>query len=111
MPNWLLLATAIAFEVTATMFLRASDGLTKLWPTVVVIVGYVASFFLLSLILRTGTPTGIIYAIWSAFGIALVTILGVMLFDDHISVLTGIGLVVVMIGVVLIQIGNPSGVG
>jgi small multidrug resistance pump len=111
MPNWLLLATAIAFEVTATMFLRVSDGLTRLWPTVIVIAGYVASFFLLSLILRTGVQTGIIYAIWSAFGIALVTLLGMMLFDDHISIVTGIGLVVVMLGVVLVQVGNPSGVG
>jgi small multidrug resistance pump len=110
MPTWMLLAAAIACEVTGTMFLRVADGFTKLIPTVVVVVGYIASFYLLSLILRSGIPSGIIYAIWSAFGIALVTILGMMLFDDQISIVTAAGLVVVMFGVVLIQMGNSHGI-
>lgn len=109
MSTWMLLAAAIAVEVTATMFLRAADGFTKLWPTVIVVVGYGASFFLLSLILRSGIPSGIIYAIWSAFGIAFVTILGMLFFGDHISLVTGLGLVVVILGVVLVQVGTPSG--
>ncbi|MFL6069864.1 MAG: DMT family transporter [Actinomycetes bacterium] len=110
MPTWLLLATAIAFEVTATVFLRVSDGFSKLWPSVIVFVGYGASFYLLALILKTGIPQGIVYAIWSAFGIALVTLIGIAAFDDKISGVTGIGLVVVIIGVILVQAGNASSV-
>ena len=108
MSTWLLLAAAIACEVLATMFLRVSDGFTKLWPSVVVIIGYAASFYLLSLILRTGIPAGIVYAIWSAFGIALVTLIGMATFDDKITPLTGVGLVIVIAGVVLVQAGNTA---
>ena len=108
MPTWLLLGLAIGFEVLATVFLRYSDGFSKLWPVVVVVVGYGISFYLLSLILKTGVPQGIVYAVWSAFGIALVTLAGMWLFDDRISIVTGIGLVVVIAGVLLVQLGNKA---
>jgi small multidrug resistance pump len=108
MPTWLLLTFAIGFEVLATVFLRYSDGFTKLWPVVVVVIGYGISFYLLALILKTGIPQGIVYAIWSAFGIALVTLAGMWLFGDSISWVTGTGLVVVIAGVMLVQLGNEA---
>jgi small multidrug resistance pump len=106
MGTWLMLACAIALEVMATLFLRVSDGFTKLWPSVVVVVGYGASFVLLSWILRTGLAIGIVYAIWSAFGVTLVTILGILMFDDHVSRLSAVGIAIVVIGVVLVQVGT-----
>jgi small multidrug resistance pump len=108
MGTWLMLAAAISCEITATLCLRMSDGFTKLWPSVVVVIGYGASFVLLSFILRTGIAVGILYAIWSAFGIALVTVLGILLFDDQISRVSAIGLVIVIVGVVLVQLGTQG---
>lgn len=106
MPTWLMLAIAISLEVTATLFLRLADGFTKLWPSVVVVVGYAGSFILLSLILRSGIAIGIVYAIWSAFGVTFVSLLGIAIFDDQISVLSGVGIAVVVVGVVLVQLGT-----
>jgi small multidrug resistance pump len=108
MPTWLLLALAIAFEVVGTAFLRATDGFSKLLPSIAVVVGYGISFYLLSLVLKTGIPQGVVYAIWSAFGIALVTVIGMWIFGDKISVMTAIGLAVVMAGIVLVQMGNDA---
>lgn len=108
MSTWFLLAGAIVCEVAATVFLRVSDGFTKLWPSLIVVAGYTASFYLLALILKTGIPAGVVYAIWSAFGIALVTLIGMAAFDDEISFVTGIGLAVVIVGVILVQAGNTS---
>ena len=108
MGTWLMLGTAILLEVTATLFLRVSDGFTKLWPSVIVIVGYGASFVLLSFIMRSGIPIGILYAIWSAFGVTLVTLLGVLVFEDQISRLSAVGIAVVIIGVVLVQAGTSG---
>ena len=71
-------------------------------------VGYGASFYLLSLILKTGIPSGIVYAIWSAFGIALITLIGMAVWGDKISVVNAIGLVVVIVGVVLVQAGHSG---
>ena len=106
MGNWLLLASAIGLEVLGTMFLRVSDGFTKFWPSVIVVLAYVASFVLLSWILRTGVAIGILYAIWSAVGITLVTFLGILLFDDRISRISALGLAVVVIGVALVELGT-----
>ncbi len=106
MPTWLMLAMAISLEVTATLFLRVADGFTKLWPSAVVVIGYAGSFFLLSLILRSGIAIGIVYAIWSAFGVTFVTLLGIAIFDDRISLISAAGIAVVVVGVVLVQLGT-----
>ena len=66
-----LLGVAIVAEVIATSALKASDGFTRLWPSVVTVIGYGIAFFCLSLTLRT-IPTGIAYAIWSGVGIVLI---------------------------------------
>ena len=110
MSTWLMLGCAIACEVTATLFLRVSDGFSRLWPSVIVVLGYAVSFILLSFILRTGVAIGIVYAIWSAFGVTLVTILGVLVFDDHVSRVSAVGIVIVVIGVVLVQVGTRGSV-
>lgn len=106
MGIWVMLAGAIGLEIMATLSLRMSDGFTKLWPSVVVVVGYGASFILLSLILRTGIAVGILYAIWSAIGIMFVTLLGMLLFDDKISRVSAIGMAIIILGVVMVQLGT-----
>jgi len=73
-----------------------------------VVVAYTASFVLLSWILRTGVPIGIVYAIWSAFGVTIVTLLGMALFDDKISWVSGLGIVIVIVGVVLVELGSSG---
>ena len=73
MLAWVLLAAAIATEVVGTLALRASDGMSHLVPAIIVIVGYVASFGLLAVVLKT-MPVGIVYAIWSAVGLSLIHI-------------------------------------
>jgi len=108
MGTWALLTAAIALEVVGTVFLRISDGFTKLLPSAIVIVAYSASFVLLSWILRTGVPIGIVYAIWSAFGVTIVTLLGMALFDDKISLVSGLGIVIVIVGVVLVELGSTG---
>jgi small multidrug resistance pump len=109
MPTWLLLAAAIASEVVGTIALKATDGFTRLAPSLVVFIGYALSFYLLALILKTGLATGVVYAIWSAFGIALVTLGGVWLYKESISLVTVLGLGIVIVGVVVVQLGSSGG--
>ena len=70
MNHWFYLATAIVTEVIATSALKASEGFSKPLPSVVVVIGYLVSFYFLSLTLKT-IPVGIAYAIWSGVGIVL----------------------------------------
>ena len=104
----MLLVAAIATEVVGTLALRASDGLSRLVPTIIVIVGYLASFGLLAVVLKT-MPVGIVYAIWSAVGVALVAILGKLLFDDPVPPLAMVGMVLIVGGVALVSLsGAPT---
>ncbi len=99
----MLLLAAIATEVVGTLALRASDGLSRLVPTIIVIGGYLASFGLLAVVLKT-MPVGIVYAIWSAVGVALVAILGKLLFDDPVPPLAMVGMVLIVGGVALVSL-------
>lgn len=83
MNNWVLLGVAIVAEVVATSALKASEGFTRLVPSVVVILGYGAAFYLLSLALRT-IPVGIAYAIWAGLGIVLMAAVGWLAFGQKL---------------------------
>ena len=105
---WALLGAAIATEVAGTLALRASDGLTKLVPSIIVVAGYLASFGLIALVLKT-LPVGIVYAIWAAVGVALVAVLGKLMFNDPVPPMAMIGMVLIVAGVVLVSLsGAPS---
>jgi small multidrug resistance pump len=98
---WVLLVGAIATEVASTLALRGSNGFTSLVPSVVTVVGYVVSFVLLAMVLKT-LPVGIVYAIWSAVGIALVAVLGKVIFNDPVPPLAIFGMVLIVGGVALV---------
>ncbi|TMD36549.1 MAG: multidrug efflux SMR transporter [Chloroflexi bacterium] len=104
---WVLLAAAIATEVAGTLALRGSDGFTKLVPSLITVAGYVASFVLLAVVLKS-LPVGIVYAIWSAVGIALVAVLGKLIFGDPVPPLAMAGMVLIVGGVVLVGLSGAK---
>ncbi|WP_251977645.1 DMT family transporter [Salinicola avicenniae] len=101
--SYLLLAMAIAAEVLATSSLKASAGFSRLWPSVIVVLGYGFSFYALAVVLKT-LPVGITYAIWAGAGILLVTLIGILFYGEKpdLPALLGMGLIVV--GVMTIQL-------
>ena len=78
MKTALILFFAILSEVIATTSLKLSDGFTKLVPSMIVVIGYGASFYLLSISLKV-IPIGLAYAIWSGVGIVLTVIAGMII--------------------------------
>jgi small multidrug resistance pump len=94
--------------VAGTLALRASNGLSRLVPSIIVAVGYLASFGLLALVLKT-LPVGIVYAIWAAVGVALVAILGKLMFNDPVPPVAMIGMVLIVAGVVLVSLSGATG--
>lgn len=107
MSQWLFLSVAIISEVVATSALKASNGFTQLWPSLLVIAGYAIAFFFLSLTLRT-MPVGIAYAIWSDIGIVLVTLIAWFVFGQSLDTPAIIGLTLIITGVVVLQIFSKS---
>lgn len=107
MNGYLLLALAIVAEVIATSSLKASQGFTRLVPSVLVVAGYVAAFYLLMMVMRT-VPVGIAYAIWSGAGIVLVTLIAMVLYRQvpDLAACAGIGLIIA--GVAVIQLFSKT---
>lgn len=105
---WLLLAGAIAFEVAATMSLRASEGFTKWVWALPIVVGYATSFALLALVLKRGMPVGVAYGVWSGVGVAATAILARFFFNDPFTVLMALGVVLIGAGVFLLEFGSSG---
>ena len=104
MRNWALLTGAITTEVAATLSLRASQD-HAIWLAVVV-VGYVASFALLTLVLRAGVAVGVAYGIWGAIGTALTAVLGAALFRDPLTWAIAAGIALIIAGGLLVELGS-----
>ncbi|MBB3103522.1 SMR family transporter [Azomonas macrocytogenes] len=107
MKNWLYLAVAIVAEVMATSALKSSDGFTRLWPSLLVIAGYITAFFFLSLTLRT-IPVGIAYAIWSGAGVVLISLAGWLLFGQRLDAPALLGMFLIVSGVLVLNLFSKA---
>jgi small multidrug resistance pump len=107
MPAFVLLLLAILTEVVGTLALRASDGLSKLAPAALVVIGYGFSFWLMALALKQ-IPVGLTYAIWSGLGTALVAIGGVVAFGETMNVMKIASLMVIVAGVAGLSVAGGA---
>ena len=101
--EYVYLLIAIIAEVIATSSLKASQGFTRLLPSVVVMVGYGAAFYFLSLSLK-GIGVGVAYALWSGIGIVLLSVVGVVVFGEKIDLPAVIGFALIVAGVVILNL-------
>ena len=104
MQKWALLFAAIAVEVAATLGMRASQDHSA-W-LVLVVAGYLASFVLLTMVLRTGMPVGVAYGIWGASGTAATAVLAAALFRDPFTWPIAAGIALIIAGVLLVEFGS-----
>ncbi|HSI46440.1 MAG TPA: multidrug efflux SMR transporter [Methylophilus sp.] len=107
MKYWLFLAIAIISEVTATSSLKASEGFTKLLPSIVVVIGYSLSFYFLSLTLKA-IPIGITYAIWAGLGIVLLAIIGWVFYGQQLDTPALIGIAFILAGVLIMNLFSKT---
>lgn len=104
---YVYLGIAIVSEVIATTALKASDGFTRWWPSVVTVVGYAVAFYCLALTLRL-IPTGVAYAIWSGVGIVLISIVGWVAFKQSLDWPAIVGMGLIVAGVVVINVFSAT---
>ena len=107
MHHWLFLLVAIVSEVVGTTALKVADGFTRLWPSLVVVVGYASAFSLLSLTLKS-IPVGVAYAIWSGVGVVLIALFGWLFLGQSLDTPALIGLVLIVVGVVVINLFSDT---
>lgn len=103
--SWVYLSLAIIAEILGTLSLRAADGFRKKLWVIPLVVFYGLAFYLLALTLAAGMPVAIAYGIWSAIGVALIAILARIIWKEPLTPRMLLGLVLIMIGVLLVEIG------
>ncbi len=107
MNKWAFLGLAIISEVIATTSLKSTEGFTKLVPSIIVVIGYTAAFYFISLTLDT-LPVGIAYAIWSGVGIALIAIISVIVLDQKLDAGAVVGMGLIIAGVVVMRVFSKT---
>jgi small multidrug resistance pump len=105
--SYLLLGIAIIAEVIATSTLKASEGFTKLIPSLIVILGYSMAIYCLSLNLKT-MSIGIAYAIWSGTGIVLIALIGKVFLQQQLDFAAQVGIGLIVLGVLVINLLSKS---
>jgi len=104
---WIWLFVAILLEVAATVFLKLSNGFSKLIPTLIMALLYAVSFLPLAIALKK-MDVSVAYAVWSAVGTAMVTIMGTFLFHEKISLVKVGGIALIILGVVALNLTERS---
>ncbi|MEC7989443.1 MAG: multidrug efflux SMR transporter [Candidatus Thermoplasmatota archaeon] len=109
MNNWVYLGLAIFSEVLATASLKSPEGFTRLVPSIVVLVGYAAAFYFLSLTLDT-IPIGVAYAVWSGVGVATITLVSFVVYGQKIDTAGLIGIGLIVAGVIVLRLFSEASV-
>jgi small multidrug resistance pump len=104
---YLLLLLAIVSEVIGTLALKASDGFSRLWPSLIVVAGYGLAFTLLAQTLKS-LGVGPTYATWSALGTVGAAIGGWLIFGEKMSSVSIGGMGIVIAGIVIMQWGSVT---
>jgi small multidrug resistance pump len=107
MKYWLILTAAIVSEVIATSTLKATEGFSRFWPSLLVVFGYALAFFFLSLTLRT-IPVGIAYAVWSGVGMALITLIAWFVYGQALDFPALIGILFIIAGVIILNLFSKT---
>ncbi len=105
--QYILLVAAIIFEIIATSFLKYSDGFTRLYPTIACIVFYVLCYLAFGKAM-VKLDLNMSYAIWCGVGIVATTLISVLFFKEKISVYGIVGIVLIIIGGILLNIGGTK---
>jgi len=100
---YFLLALAILAETAGTTALQASQQFTRFWPSVLVVVAYAISFYLLAITLKY-MPVGVVYAIWAGLGIVFIAAIGYIVFGQKLDAPAMIGTAMIIAGIVVIQL-------
>jgi small multidrug resistance pump len=103
--HYVFLGLAIAAEVVGTSLLKATDGFSRLWPTLACLGAYAVSFALVSQAVKE-IPTGVAYAIWSGAGTAAIAAIGAVFLGQPLSLVKVIGIGLIIAGVVLLNLGG-----
>jgi small multidrug resistance pump len=102
---WLLLSASVISEVVGTLALKYSDGFTRLVPTLATLACYGCAIWLMSVSVKY-LEVGLTYAVWAGAGTALITLMGILVFNESASLLRLCGIAFIIVGVITLNLSN-----
>ncbi|WDZ86245.1 DMT family transporter [Micromonospora cathayae] len=102
---YVLLALAIVAEVVGTSLMKATEGFTRLWPTLGLATAYLVSFYLFSLAVRD-IPVSVAYAFWAGIGTAAIAAIGAAFLGEPLTLTKVVGIALVAGGLVVLNLGG-----
>ena len=99
---YIFLAFAIVFEIVGTSIVKDTVGFTRWIPSIICLVTICISYYLMSHVVSF-IPVGITYATWSGLGIAAITIIGALKYNQIPNIPTIIGLILIIVGVIIVN--------
>ncbi|WP_305031142.1 multidrug efflux SMR transporter [Actinoplanes sp. OR16] len=103
----MFLFVAIAAELIGTSLMKATEGFTRLWPTMACLIAYGASFVLLAQAVK-GIPVGVAYAIWSGVGTAAIVAIGAVFLGEPVTTVKVAAISLIIAGVVMLNINGTA---
>ncbi|GAA1081348.1 DMT family transporter [Nocardiopsis metallicus] len=103
---WLLLIAALLSEMVGATATGVSEGFTRPIAVLVAVPTVLAAYYLLALALKTGMAVGVAYGVWTAAGVAIVALIGVVFLGDSLTPVQIAGLVLVMAGALALELGR-----
>ena len=107
--HYFILILAVMAETVGTSALQASHQFTKLWPSVIVVIAYAISFYLLALTLKY-MPVGVMYALWSGLGIIFIAMIGWLYFGQKLDGAAILGIALITAGIVVLNVFSKTSV-
>ncbi|WP_031509198.1 DMT family transporter [Streptomyces megasporus] len=101
---YVFLVLAIVAEVVGTSLLKATEGFTRLWPTVACLASYGAAFLALATAIARGMNVGVGYAMWSGLGTTLIVLIGALFLNEPLTAVKVLGVALVVAGVVVLNL-------
>lgn len=100
---WVYLFAAGVLEIVWAAAMKQSDGFTRLWPSILTLVGMVLSFWLLALAMRA-LPLGTAYTVWTGIGAVGAFLVGIAFLGEPLSMLRGLAAGLIVAGIVLMRV-------
>lgn len=107
--HYIYLSMAILFEIVGTTAMAKSEQFSKLIPSSITVVCYAAAFYCLSFALKQ-IPVGVAYAIWSGVGVAVITLIGVVIFKQKLDIAGVAGIILIVAGVIVLNLFSKTNV-
>ncbi len=105
--HYVYLLLAVAAETVGTSALQACQQFTRLGPSILVVVAYAISFWLMAMTLKV-MPVGVVYALWSGLGIVFIALIGFWVFNQRLDLPAVLGLALIIAGIVVIQLFSKT---